>query len=155
MYRIIIVFLLFLPATGISQLYINKTKSRVKQELGKKFLEKDSISAHITETDSTLLLKLRGAGFIESDHIYSFDKSGKCSSEKTTTWCDSCHEKLLQLLLAEKKYHWKKINMNQYVSDFSASLFIEIQISNDIYSFIILKFSLSKEMYDSLLGKNN
>src|SRR5436190_13679426 len=124
MFRYIIVILLFWPAMGFSQFYINKTKSQVKQELGKKFLKKDSNSASITETDSTLLLKLRGAGIVESDHIYRFDKSGKCSSEKTITWCDSCHEKLLQSLLAEKKYDWKKINMNQYVSDFSASLFI-------------------------------
>ena len=155
MFRIIIVILLFLPATGFSQLYINKTKSQVKQELGKKILKKDSISASITETDSTLLLKIRGAGVIEADHIYGFDRSGKCSTEKTITWCDSCHEKLLQPLLAEKKYNWKKINMNQYVSEFSASLFIEIQVSDDTYSFTIFKFSLNKKMYDFLLEKNN
>ena len=155
MFRFIIVILFFLPVTGFSQLYINKTKSQVKHELGKKFLKKDSTSASITETDSTLLLKLRGAGIIESDHVYSFDKTGKCNSEKTITWCDSCHEKLLQPLLAVKKYNWKKINMNQYVSEFSASLFIEVQIDDDTYSFTIFKFSLSKKMYDSLLEKNN
>ena len=155
MLRFIIVILFFLPATGFSQLYINKTKSQVKHELSKRFLKKDSVSAIITETDSTLLLKIRGSGVIESDHIYGFDRSGKCSTEKIITWCDSCHEKLLQSLLAEKKYNWKKINMNQYVSEFSASLFIEIQVIDDTYSFTIFKFSLSKEMYDSLLEKNN
>jgi hypothetical protein len=153
MFRFIIVILFFLPAAGFSQSYINKTKSHVKKELGKRYLKKDSISTTITETDSTLLLKVRGAGTIEADHIYSFDRSGKCSSEKTITWCDSCHEKLLQPLLAEKKYNWKKINMNQYISGFSASLFIEIQINDNIYSFTIFRFSLSKKMYDSLLEK--
>ncbi|HMK27985.1 MAG TPA: hypothetical protein VK483_18285 [Chitinophagaceae bacterium] len=155
MFRFIILISLLLPATGFSQLYINKTKSQVKQELNKRFLKKDSISASITETDSTLLLKIRGAGVTEADHIYGFDRSGKCSTEKIVTWCDSCHEKLLQQLLADKKYNWKKINMNQYVSDFSESLFIEVQVMDDVYSFTILKFSLNKKMYDFLLEKNN
>jgi hypothetical protein len=96
MYRVVIVFLLLMPATGFSQLYINKTKSHVKQELSKYISKNDSITTTITETDSTLLMAVRGAGATEADHIYSFDKSGKCSSEKTVTWCDSCLEKLLK-----------------------------------------------------------
>ena len=155
MFRLIIVALFFLPVTGFSQLYINKTKSQVKQELSKSFLKKDSASANITETDSTIVLEIRGTGIRDADHIYGFDRSGKCSTEKTITWCESCHEGLLQQVLAEKKYNWKKINMNQYVSGFSESLFIEVQVNDDEYSFTILKFSLSKEMYDVLLEKNN
>ena len=151
MYRVIIVFLLIVPSTGFSQLYINKTKSQVKQELGKKFLKKDSISASITETDSTLLMKVRGTGATEADHIYSFDKSGKCSAEKTVTWCDSCFEKLLQPVLAQKKYQWKKININQYVSEFSAGVFLEIQVTGNTYSFTIFRLNFSRKMYKFLL----
>ena len=155
MYRFIILFLLLMPATGFSQLYINKTKSQVKQELSKHISKNDSITTSITETDSTLLMKVRGAGATEADHIYSFDKSGKCSSEKTITWCDSCLEKLLQPLLAEKKYEWKKINVNQYVAKFSAGAFMEIQISGNIYSFTVFGITLSKEIYTSLFETTN
>ena len=151
MYRVIIVLLLFVPSTGFSQLYINKTKSQVKQELGKIFLKKDSIPTSITETDSTLLMKVRGTGVTEADYTFSFDKSGKCSAEKTVTWCDSCHEKLLQSLLAEKKYRWKKININQYVSKYSAGVFIEIQATGNTYSFTIFRLNLNKKMYRFLL----
>lgn len=154
MYRVIIVFLLLVPATGFSQLYINKTKSHVKREVSKYISENDSITTNITETDSTLLMTFRGAGATEADHIYNFDKSGKCSSEKTITWCDSCLEKLLQPLLAEKKYEWKKINLNQYVAKFSAGIFLEMQISGDIYSFTIFRITLTKEMYTSLFENN-
>lgn len=151
MFRIIIAILLFWPATGFSQLYINKTKSQVKQELVKIFGKENSITATITETDSTLLMKIRGANAIEADRIYSFDKSGKCSAQKTITWCDSCHEKLLQPLLAENKYKWKKINMNQYISDFSFGVFVEIQMIDNTYSFTIFRSNLSKKMYEFLL----
>jgi hypothetical protein len=147
MFRLIIVILLFVPATGFSQLYINKNKSQVKQELDKKLLKEDSI----TETDSTLVLKVRGSNVIEADHIYSFDKSGKCISEKTITRCDSCHEKLFQQLLAEKKYNWKKINMNQYVSDFTTGVFIEVQVTSNTWSFTVFKFDLDEKMYKFLL----
>ena len=40
-----------MPASGFSQLYINKTKSQVKQELGNIFGKEKSMPATITETD--------------------------------------------------------------------------------------------------------
>jgi hypothetical protein len=136
-------------------LYINKTKSGVKQELGKTFGKEKNMTADITETDSTIFMKIRGANTIEADHIYSFDKSGKCSSEKTITWCDTCHEKLLQPLLADIKYKWKKINMNQYISVFEAGVFVEIQMIDNTWSFTIFRMDLSRKMYDFLLETNN
>ncbi len=151
MFRVIIVFLLLVPATGFSQLHINKTKSQVKQELSKYISKNDRITTNITETDSTLLMTVRGTGATEADHIYSFDKSGKCSTQKTITWCDSCLEKLLQPLIAEKKYQWKKINMNQYVSEFSAGVFIEIQMMGDTYYFTVFRLNLNKKMYNFLM----
>jgi len=155
MFRIIIVILLLLPATGFSQLNINKTRSQVKQELGNTFGKEKNMTADITETDSTIVMKIRGANTIEADHIYSFDKSGKCSTEKTITWCDSCHEKLLQQLLADTNYKWKKINMNQYISSFEAGVFVEIQMTDNTWSFTIFRTNLSRKMYDFLLETNN
>lgn len=151
MFRVIILFMLLVPATAFSQLYINKTKSQVKQELGKIFLKKDSVTTSITETDSTLLMTIRGSGAIEADHIYSFDSAGKCSAEKTVTWCDSCLEKLLQPLLDEKKYQWKKININQYVSEFSAGVFIEVQVLGDTYYFTVFSLNFDRKMYKFLM----
>ena len=151
MFRIIFTILFFWPVTGFSQQYINKTKSQVKKELGKILGKENSI----TETDSTLSIKVRVNNAIESDRIYRFDESGKCSSEKTITWCDSCHEKLLQPLLADKKYNWKKINMNQYIADYSFGVFMEIQTTDKVYSFTIFRSTLSKEMYKFLLETNN
>lgn len=151
MFRFIIAFLMLVPSTSFSQLYINKTKSRVKGEIGKVFFGKDNISASISETDSSLVMKVRGTGTTEADYIYSFDKSGKCSAEKTVTGCDSCHVKLFQPVLAQKKYRWKKINLNQYISKFSAAVFIELQATGNTYSFTIFRLKLKRKMYGSLL----
>lgn len=155
MLRSIIVILLLLPVTGFSQLYINKTKSQVKKGLASTFGKEKNKTADITGTDSTIVMKIRGTNTIEADHIYSFDKSGKCSSEKTITWCDSCHEKLLQSLLADKKYKWKKINMNQYISSFETGVFVEIQIMDNTWSFTVFRTNLGRKMYDFLLETDN
>jgi hypothetical protein len=154
MVKISIIILFFFPFPGLSQLHINKTKSMVKEEIEKVYMRKDNITTTITETDTTLILKVRGTGTTEADRIYSFDKSGKCNSEKTVTWCDTCHTKLMQPVLAAKKYMWKQINQNQYISKFSAGVFLEWQERDDTWSFTIFRFNLNKKMYDLLLNKN-
>jgi hypothetical protein len=136
---------------GFSQLFINKSKNDIKKAIGKPYIGKESIAAIITETDSSLTMKIRGKGATEADHIYSFDKSGNCSSVKTITWYDSCHEKLLQLVLAAKKYRWKKINLNQYLAKYSAGVFVEIQFSGDARSFTINRVNLTRKMYRLIL----
>jgi len=150
MKRLLFMFLMFAPSSGFSQLYINKTKSKVKEEIGKTFSEKKTISSTIAETDSSLVLKTTGPGSAETDHIYSFDKTGKCSTEKTVTGCDSCFDKLLQQVLALKKYRWKKMNLNQYISKFSAGVFVEIQAADNMYSLTVFRMHLKKKMYRSL-----
>ena len=154
MFRSIIVPLLLVPSLSFAQLYINKTKSQVKEEIGKNFFGKDNISATISETDSSLVMKVRGKGTTEADYTYNFDSSGKCNTEKTVTWCDSCHEKLLQNVFAMKKYGWKKINANQYVSKFSEGMLLGTHVANSLYSFSIVRTNLNKKMYKFLLDNN-
>jgi hypothetical protein len=153
MRQIIIVLLLLISVTGFSQQYINKSKSDVKKQLDKSTIKMDGISTRITETDSSITLKLEGPGGISTDEVYVFNKSGKCSSEKIITNCDSCYERLLKAVLDIKKYRWKLININQYVSKFSAGMFIETQAANHVYSFTILMTNLDRKMYKFLMKK--
>ena len=149
-FRIIIALFLLAPIPAYPQLFINKTRGQVKKEISKVFTE----NYNIAETDSSLVVKVRGTGAPGADHIYRFDKSGKCNFEKTITSCDSCHEKLLQQVLDVKKYQWKKINLNQYISDFTTGVFLEIQIADNVFSFTIYRTNFSKKMYRFLLENN-
>src|SRR5258706_2572778 len=139
MRQIILVLLLLISVKGFSQQYINKSKSDVKKMLDKYPGEMDGISTRITETDSSITLEKKGPGEISTDEVYIFDRSGKSSSEKVISNCCSCYEQLLKAVLDNKKYRWKLINANQYVSKFSAGMFIEIQATGTIYSFMIFK----------------
>ena len=154
MYRIITLCIFFFPFTGLSQTYINKSKAEVKKELTDYIIKNDSLKALIAETDSTIRLVIKGPEVLPADFIYFFDKSGKCKSEKVVTYCDSCYNKFLTVALNRKQYHWKKINENQYVSDYASRMLIELPAdkSKD-FSFLIIRTDWSKSMYNMLTGK--
>ena len=132
---------------------MNKSKAEVKKGLNKYILDNDSIKATLTETDSSLVLIVPGPKALPANFIYGFDKAGKCNSQKTIAWCDSCLNKFLQLALDEKKYQWKKINENQYISAFDDKMMIEISAVDKNYFFLILRTDWSKLLYDMLIEK--
>lgn len=150
MNRLIIALLIIIPSAGFSQVYINNTKKEIKEEVVANFNGKENITPEFSETDSTLEMKIRGKNVIDADYIYKFNKSGKCISQKTITGCDSCHQTLLQSVLALKKYKWRSLNQNQYVSKFSKNVLLEIQEMGQTYWFMLFKIKLSKKMYRSL-----
>lgn len=153
MKRILIISLVLFPFALFSQQYINKTKTEVRKGLDKYILENDSIKATLTETDSLLVLKVPGTKTLPADFIYRFNKSGKCSSQKTIAYCDSCLRKFLQAALEQEKYQWKKINENQYISSFADNMMIEISPLEKDYSFMIMRTEWSKIVYDMLVEK--
>ena len=144
---------MFLPFAGISQTYINKSRSAVKKELARYSLANNNLKTSLTETDSSIIYLVRDPRTLKADFIYGFDRSGKCNSEKTITYCDSCKEKYLRTALNRKKYEWVKLNENQYVSKFSEKMMIELPMEDNDHSFIILRMDWTKILYDMLLKK--
>jgi hypothetical protein len=153
MHRIITFCFMLLSFPCFSQNYINKTKAQVKKELKEYISKNDSLNAIISEADSATMLSIKGPKTLPADFIYRFDKAGKCKSEKVIAGCDSCFTKYFQALLNLKKYDWKKINENQYVSNFAARMLIELPADNKDFSYIILRTDWTKEMYNLLTGK--
>ncbi len=153
MLRILILLMILSPVASLSQEYINKTRIQVKKEL-KNYETAEGIGkTTVTETDSTVLFSIRKSGASPTGFKYAFDKKGKCISEKVEAGCDSCLVKYLQEVLAKEKYHWKKINENQYVSDYASKLMIELPPEKNIRYFKILRMDWSKELYDILMEK--
>lgn len=153
MHRILTLSLLLFSFSCFSQNYINKTKAQVKKELNDYVSKNDTLNASISETDTAMVLSIKDLKTLPADFIYRFDKTGKCKSEKIMAGCDSCFTKYLQAALDRKKYGWKKINENQYVSSFAARILIELPADDKDFSFIILRTEWTKQMYDLLTGK--
>lgn len=83
--------------------------------------------------------------------IYVFDEKGLCMTETTNTRCDSCHNGYLKLVLDKKKYSWKKINENQYISRYEDNMMIELFPEGEIRTFSILRADFTREVYELLL----
>jgi|CXWL01.1.fsa_nt_gi hypothetical protein len=152
MIRIITALLLLFPVAGFSQNFIGKSKAQVKKYLQRQIAKNDSLTITLTDTDSVLLFSIKSGKVLPADFIYSFDKSGKCRSEKVMAGCDSCFNKFLNAALAEKKYEWKKINENQYVSKYAARMMIELPPENKDFSYVILRTQWSRQLYSMLTG---
>lgn len=152
MIRIITALLLLFPVAGFSQNFIGKSKAQVKKYLQRQIAKNDSLTITLTDTDSVLLFSIKSGKVLPADFIYSFDKSGKCRSEKVMAGCDSCFNKFLNAALAEKKYEWKKINENQYVSKYAARMMIELPPENKDFSYVILRTQWSRQLYTMLTG---
>lgn len=146
MKKSVLPFLLLLPSILFAQVHINKTKKQVIES------NKEGKNSINSETDTTLHLKTGGPGCNPVSIIYHFDKEGKCDNELFITGSDNCFTKYLDKVLAVKKYNWKKINENQYISDFASRMVIEIPPENKEWAFTVLRVAWTKQLYDMLTG---
>ena len=153
MNQIMIFFFVLLPFMGISQTFINKSRKEIKKELAEYSVKNDNLETSLTETDSSISMLVTDPRTLRAKFIYSFDKSGKCISEKTIAWCDSCLGNYLEAALNRTKYGWIRLNENQYISKFSEKMMLETPIDENDHSFLIFRMDWSKMIYDMLLKK--
>ena len=148
-----ILFLLpLLPFIGISQNFIGKSKAEVKKELQKQIQKNNDLTITLADKGTALTYSIKDAKSLPADFIYGFDKSGKSQSEKVIAYCDSCYTKYLKAALAEKKYEWKKINENQYISNYASRMMIELPAESNELVYTILRTEWTKVLYKTLLG---
>lgn len=154
MVKIVILCLLLFPGFVNGQQYFGKTQDQVKKDLQQYIKKNKSLAATLEQTDSSIHLSVPGPTSQPADFYYYFDKTGKCVSQKTITYCDSCFSKFLQTLLQQEKYNWKKINENQYISGYSQGLLIELPAEEKQYWFLLMKVDWSRELYKLLTGRD-
>lgn len=152
MRTIFLIFLFVLPIHLFSQGFIGKNKRYVKKYLQKEARKNDT-HITITDQDSILLYSIRDERYRPVDFIYRFNNAGRCSYQKVMAGCDSCLQKYLKEVLDRKKYEWKKINENQYVSKYSEFLILELPVEKDDFSYVILKAGWNRESYRMLMEK--
>jgi hypothetical protein len=149
--RPVIVIWLLLPMACFSQSFINKSKPRALAMLAKYNAGPAFEKPVISQTDSTVSMLVKEPGGRNTTFIFRFDKKGKCQSEEIIASCDSCYKKYLQAALDQKKYKWKKINENQYISSYSKKKMIELPPEKNDFSYTILRTEWSKKLYRLLL----
>lgn len=149
----IILILFLLPVTCFSQNFIGKSKTQVKKNLQRQIIKNDSLTITLTDNDSAIIYSVKAGKVYPADFMYGFDNYGKCRLEKTSLTCDSCYKIFLQAVLAQKKYGWKKINENQYISKYSSRMMIELPAESKELFYTILKTTWTKKLYSLLTDK--
>jgi len=110
-------------------------------------------AAYTITSDSNSITWRSKPGTNALEKFYLFDSAGKCKIEKLSTGNNDDFQALLKATLSKRKYRWKEINLNQYVSKFSKGLLLEVQAINNNYSISFIKTNLGKQMYRMLMGK--
>ncbi len=142
-----LILLIFLfPASINAQLYINKSKSSIKNEVANYQKKNPSYRIDISETDSSFLIVEKN----QTEHLLQFDNANTCKLESILLKCDTCYKTVLSQILEIKKYNWRKINGNQYISNFESKLMVELLLEENLTTIKIIRTDWSKLLYDML-----
>jgi predicted metal-dependent hydrolase len=148
--QLLSVLLLLSSFNSFAQRFINKNKPWVLKELQKYTAKPDTINAELKITDTTLAIEVTSPALKIADFMYHFDAAGKCSYENVNTYCIACFKKYLDGVLNRKKYKWKKINENQYISKYSSKMMLELPAEENKLSYRILRTNWTRELYNLL-----
>ncbi len=140
----IVLFAVAGPVAG--QEFINMPYSKAEVALKKAYPGSDGQPAVYPRKDSILVRVSQ-----LTQLIYVFDEKGLCTTETTNTRCDSCHDGYLNAILDKKKYSWKKINENQYISRFEDNMMIELFPEGEVRTISVLRADFTRELYDLLM----
>lgn len=154
MNRLLLLSFIFLSQSAFSQYYISKTKAEVNKELNVYAEKHQRLKPGVVVSDTAIILTITESADQEIKFIYRFDKRGKCNLEQLNTTCEDCYTRYLTTALAQKEIGFKKINGNQYISNFATKMMIEITGDKNIFSYLIIQTDWSKEMYEILLANN-
>jgi len=142
--------LFFSPFIVQAQAMIGNNRQDIKNFLTKNMSAEKESSNLIIETDTTLSLKTKHDG-IDREQFYRFDKNNRCVLEQFSTISDKEYQHKFNATLHKKRYKWKSINLNQFISKYSKNILLEVQMINGIYSIIFIKTNMDKALYHLLL----
>ena len=150
MKQFILIVSMMIPFMGFTQTYISLNKAGVKKKLKNYAADNDSLRYTLKETNTSVSFLLNDPRMQKAEFTYTFDKAGKCISEKIVSSCDSCMQKFLQNALNRTEYGWRKVNENQYISEFSKKMMLELPADSTLHYFSIFQTNWSRPMYDLL-----
>lgn len=144
MKKTILCLLTLLPLLAFSQSYLGRAKQDILKEASAgslySFTEKNGMLERHEQNEQAKSWVM----------VLGFDSAGHCNAEKHYTRCGDCQRYALSSVLRKKKYRWKSINNNQYLSKFAAGLLLEVQFYDEKYFITYLPSGLDLATYQSI-----
>lgn len=127
MKRILLFMLLMscISTVALAQGYIDQAKEKARKKLEKSRAHNAGVNILIEESDSTLSYLVRDKAVQNLDILLFFDNKNRCYKERKVLTCDSCYQKFLNNMLADKYYRWTKINDSTYYARFPYRIILE------------------------------
>lgn len=100
-----------------AQAHINQKKRYVKKEVQKRY-KANKVKFQTYETDSLLTFLIRDSALQPADYIIAFDKSNRAYKETVKYYCDSCFQKHMKSIFAQKILRLVKVSENTYYTRF-------------------------------------
>lgn len=132
-----------------AQNHIDHTRTEIKQVLQKQYQAVPASAMHWKEFKDSMVLSFT-SGDIESYH-FSFSKKGLCQGEIIYFTTDSAFANSLKAITQNPIYQFKRINENQYVSDYEHFLLIELPAESPEKKVGVFKTSWTKSLYELLM----
>lgn len=152
MFKFILCCLLFLLVIeSNAQGYINQKKRYVKKEAAKRY-KKNKVKFQTLETDSSLTFLIRDSSLQPADYIIAFDKNNRAYKETVKFYCDSCFQKHVKSIFAQKILRLTKVNENTYYARFPFRMIFNYP-SFEPFTTIFYRSELKGKLYRQTVRK--
>lgn len=138
----LLLILLLVSHAADAQTILGKSREEIEKKLQERY-SKDSLYS----TDSTISHSPFPDNQSFLKYTYHFSPAGKFRWLTVASSSDSLFRATRDRVLSEKKYRWKKINGNQYVSKYSKKLLFETDPDIKKNSFKIIRTSWKRKTY--------
>ena len=105
---------------------------------------------NLTKTDTTLMLVSNDSKLSPCSVYCSFKKRGNCFFQKEAFSCDTCYKISLTVMLNKKRFKWKQIGTDRYLSKYRRHLLLAGNAEKHYYTLTML--DIKEEDYKRLLG---
>lgn len=147
---------LFLGAIGLlfclassAQNHIDHTRNEIKQVLQKQYATVPTSSMQWKESKDSMELSFTSGEI--AHYNFSFNKKGQCQGETIYFTSESAFTNFLTTITQNPIYQFKKINENQYVSDYEHFLLIELPAESPEKKIGVFKTTWTRSLYDLLM----
>ncbi|HEX4957744.1 MAG TPA: hypothetical protein VFV46_06165 [Lacibacter sp.] len=151
---ILIAILLLQQTATMAQGFISMKRPTIKKQLIE-FYDKHKVATRFVETDSSLICYMKDStGTDVRKFTYSFKKNNRCYKETAEGNCEPCFTKLFDDATLAKRYKWKKISDNLYLSKPLWNLTLIRADEEQSFSYTIVKDYFSRTAHTKLYKSN-
>jgi hypothetical protein len=150
---LLLIYFISLAQVASGQIYLLRSKKAVVKQFNQ-YAKTVSFKSIVAITDTTVTLLVKDSVVRELNFTCYFNSKNRCYKQTQSSDCDSCFRKYLQQVFDMKRFAWKQINKNCYLSKpfWSTTILID---STKQYSFSLVHDHFSRVLHKQYYNAAN